>query len=117
VTVSAAGPTSASNAEHGLDAWRTFSPAFRAMGNGGGGYKRAAGWPIVSSSSQFGRLKHEFSLLTLRAGELDRVQLHANLCILAYLLRAGPRAGFACQAHVLTVVLRVLVPYLPKASR
>lgn len=83
----------------------------------GGGYKRAAGWPIVSSSSQFGHLKHEFSLLTLRAGGLIASELRANLCILAYLLRAGPRAGVACQARLLTVVLRVPVPYRPKASR
>jgi hypothetical protein len=48
---------------------------------------------------EFGRLKHEWSLLPLRVRGLERVQLHANLTILAKLACALARA----RAVALTV--------------
>jgi Transposase DDE domain len=41
---------------------------------------------------EFGRLKHEWSLLPLRVRGLERVQLHADLTVLAKLASVLPRA-------------------------
>ncbi|MDQ2761129.1 MAG: transposase [Actinomycetota bacterium] len=41
---------------------------------------------------EFGRLKHEWGLLPLRVRRLDRVQLHADLTILAQLSCALARS-------------------------
>jgi hypothetical protein len=46
----------------------------------------------ASVEREFGRLKHEWSLLPLRARGLERVQLHADLTILAKLACALARA-------------------------
>jgi hypothetical protein len=45
----------------------------------------------ASAEREFGRLKHEWSLLPLQGG-LERVQLHADLTILAKLACALARA-------------------------
>jgi len=37
---------------------------------------------------EFGRLKHEYGLLPLRVRGLERIRLHADLCILARLASA-----------------------------
>jgi hypothetical protein len=46
----------------------------------------------ASVEREFGRLKHEWSLLPLRVRGLDRVRLHADLTILAKLACALSRA-------------------------
>jgi hypothetical protein len=46
----------------------------------------------ASVEREFGRLKHEWSLLPLRVRGLERVQLHADLTILAKLACALARA-------------------------
>ncbi len=46
----------------------------------------------VAVEREFGRLKHEFALAPLRVRGLARVQLHADLCILARLALALERA-------------------------
>jgi hypothetical protein len=40
----------------------------------------------------FGRLKHEYGLGPIRVRRLERVALHADLCILAHLAQALARA-------------------------
>ena len=42
---------------------------------------------------EFGRLKHEWSLLPLRVRGIERVKLHTDLTILAKLASALARAG------------------------
>jgi hypothetical protein len=46
----------------------------------------------VAVEREFGRLKHEYALAPLRTRGLARVQLHADLCILARLGLALTRA-------------------------
>jgi hypothetical protein len=46
----------------------------------------------ASVEREFGRLKHEYGLAPLRTRGLARVQLHADLCILARLGQALARA-------------------------
>ncbi len=49
---------------------------------------------------EFGRLKHEWALLPLRVRGLDRVQLHADLTILAKLATTLERARAATAARI-----------------
>ena len=58
---------------------------------------RASGSAIYTGDAEsaeraFGRLKNERGLKPLRARSLDRVALHADLCILATLASALARA-------------------------
>jgi hypothetical protein len=46
----------------------------------------------------FGRLKNEAGLAPLRVRGIERVQLHADLCILATLAQALARARIVSQA-------------------
>jgi len=46
----------------------------------------------TSVEREFGRLKHEYGLAFLRVRGLDKVRLHADLCILARLALALERA-------------------------
>jgi hypothetical protein len=52
----------------------------------------------VAVEREFGRLKHEWGLLPLRVRGLERVQLHADLTILAKLSCALARARIAALA-------------------
>jgi hypothetical protein len=57
----------------------------------GSDYKRKASkWRCPTG--EFGRLKHEWALLPLRVRGIERVQLHADLTILAKLACALARA-------------------------
>jgi transposase len=49
---------------------------------------------------EFGRLKHEWALLPLRVRGIDRVQLHADLTILAKLATTLGRARAASAARI-----------------
>ena len=49
---------------------------------------------------EFGRLKHDWGLAPLRVRGIERVQLHADLTILARLAQALSRARFVVPASV-----------------
>jgi hypothetical protein len=58
-----------------------FSGRFKSLYNGRAAVER-----------EFGRLKHDYGLAPLRVRGLERVQLHADLCILGRLAQALARA-------------------------
>jgi len=55
--------------------------------------RRPLSAPVGPSSGAFGRLKHEAGIAPLRVRGIKKVQLHADLCILATLASARASAG------------------------
>jgi len=53
---------------------------------------------VRSSEREFGNLKHNFGLAFLRVRGIERVRLHADVCILARLALALERARSAPRA-------------------